>query len=51
MLGMGFHISPNLRTYSSIIGIWQGSIPMYASMFWVTLPRDSTSFVCEEDWI
>ena len=46
MLGMGLFISPNLRTYTANIGIWQGSIPMYASIFWVTLAGDSTSFQC-----
>ena len=44
MPGMDLLISPNLRTYTANIGIWQGSIPMYASMVWVTLAGDSTSF-------
>ena len=39
-------ISPSLQTYTANIGIWWGSIPMYASMFWVTLAGDSTSFQC-----
>ena len=51
MSGMSVLISPSLRTYTANIGIWQGSIPMYASMFWVTLPGDSSSFRCEEKWI
>ena len=37
MPGMGLLISPSLRTYTANIGIWRGSIHMYASMFWVTL--------------
>ena len=49
MLGMGILISPTLRTYTSNIGIWRSSIPMYASMFWVTLASDSTSFWCGVD--
>ena len=49
MLGMGILTSPSLRTYTANIGIWQGSIPMYASMFWVTFVGDSTSFWCGED--
>ena len=49
MPGMGLLISPSLRTYTANIGIWRGSIPMYASMFWVTLAGDSTSFRCEVD--
>ena len=44
----GVLISPNLRTYTSNIEIWWGSIPIYASMFWVTLAGDSTSFWCGE---
>ena len=48
MLGMGILISPSLRTYTANIGIWRGSILMYASMFWVTLAGDSTSFHCWE---
>ena len=46
MAGMGILISPSLRAYTTNIGIWRGSIPMYASMFWVTLANDSTSFQC-----
>ena len=49
MPGMGLLISPSLRTYTANIGIWRDSIPMYASMFWVTLAGDSTSFQCEGD--
>ena len=41
---MGLLIFPSLRTYTANIGIWWGSIPMYASMFWVTLAGGSTSF-------
>ena len=37
-------ISHSLRTYTANLGIWQCSIPMYASMFWVTLAGDSTLF-------
>ena len=47
--GMGLFISTSLQTYTANIGIWRGSIPMYASMFWVTLAGDSTSFRCEVD--
>ena len=42
--GMSLLISPSLLTYTAYIGIWRGSIPMYASIFWVTLAGDSTSF-------
>ena len=49
MSGMGLLISPSLRSYSDNIGIWRGSIPMYASMFWVTLAGDFTSFWCGGD--
>ena len=49
MPGINFLISPSLHTYTSNIGIWRGSIPMYASMFWVTLAGDSTSFRCGGD--
>ena len=44
MTGMGLLISPSLRIYTANIRIWWGSIPMYASIFWVTLAGDSTSF-------
>ena len=44
MTGMSLHISPSLRNYSANVGIWRGSIPIYSSMLWVTLARDSTSF-------
>ena len=47
--GMGLLISPSLRNYTANIRIWRGSIPMYASMFWVTLAGDSTSFQCGVD--
>ena len=47
--GMGLLISPSLRTYITNMGIWKGSIPMYASMFWVTLAGNSTSFWCGVD--
>ena len=46
MPSMGLLISPNLRTYTANIWIWPGSIPMCASMFWVTLAGDSTSIWC-----
>ena len=46
MPGMGLLICPSIRTYTANIGIWRGSIPMYASMFWVTFAGDSTSFLC-----
>ena len=49
MPGMGLLISPSLRSYSDNIGIWRGSIPMYASMFWVTLAGYFTSFRCGGD--
>ena len=48
MPGMGLLISPSLRTYTANIGIQQSSIPMYASMFLVTLDGGSTSFLCGE---
>ena len=46
---VGIIISPSLRTYIPNIGIWQGSIPMYASMFLVTLAGDLNSFQCGLD--
>ena len=46
ILGMGLLISPSLRTYTANIGIWRSLISMYASMFWVNLAGDSTSFQC-----
>ena len=49
MPGMGLLISHSLQTYTANIGIWVGSIPVYASMFGVTLAGDSTSFWCRED--
>ena len=49
MPGKGLLISPSLGTYTANIRIWQGSIPMYTSMFWVTLAGDSTFFWCEGD--
>ena len=49
MPGVGLLISPSLRTYTANIGMLRGSIPMYASMFWVTLAGDSTSFRCGGD--
>ena len=42
--GMVVLISTSFRTYTANIGIWRGSIHMYASMFWVTLAGDSTFF-------
>ena len=41
---MGVLIYLSLQTYNANIGISQGSIPMYASMFWVTFIGDSTFF-------
>ena len=49
--GICLFISPNLLTYVTNIGIWWGSIPMYTSMFWVTLAGNSTSFWCAGDTI
>ena len=49
MLGMCLLISSSLSTYTANIGIWRGSIPMYASMFQVILAGDSTSFACGGD--
>ena len=49
MPGMGLFISPSLQTYNVNIGIWWGSIHMYASMFWVTLACDLISFRCRVD--
>ena len=49
MPGICILISSSVRTYTANIGIWRGSIPMYASMVWVTLSVDSTSFRCEVD--
>ena len=45
MPGMVLLISPSHLTYTTNIGIWRDSIPMYASMFWVTLTGDSTSLM------
>ena len=50
MPSMGLLISPILRTYTTNIGIWRVSIPMYASMFWVTFAGDSTAFRCGVSW-
>ena len=50
MSGIGLLISPCLRTYTSNIWILRDSIPMYTSMFWVTLAGDSTSFPCGVLW-
>ena len=44
MMGMGLLISPSLLNYTANIGILWGLIPMYSSVFWVTLDGDSTSF-------
>ena len=49
MQGMSLLISPIFRTYTTNIEIWWGSILMYASMFWVTLAGDTTSFQCGRD--
>ena len=49
MPGMSLLISPSLQTYIANIGIWRGYIPMYASMYWVILAGDSTSFQCRGD--
>ena len=46
MPGMGLLISLSTLTYTANIGILRGSIHIYASMFWVTLACDSTSFRC-----
>ena len=46
MPGMSLLISPSLRTNTANIAIWRGLTPMYASIFWVTLADDSTSFLC-----
>ena len=46
MPGMGLLISPSLLNYTANIGILWGLIPMYSSVFWVTLDGDSTSFRC-----
>ena len=46
MPGMGLFISPSLGTYTANIRIWRGLIPMYASIFWVTLAGD---FQCARD--
>ena len=46
MSGMGLLISLSLRTYAANLGIRWGSIPMYDSMFGVTLAGDSTSIWC-----
>ena len=44
MTRMGLLIYPSILTYTANIGILQGSIPMYTSLFRVTLAGDSTSF-------
>ena len=44
MPGMGLLISLSLQTYTTNIRIWQGSIPMYANMFWVSSIGDFTYF-------
>ena len=44
MSGMYLLISPSLQTYTANIGIWRGSIPMFASIFWVTLVGDPPLF-------
>ena len=49
MPSMGLLRSPSLQTYTANIRIWRGSIPLYASMLWVTLSGDSTSFWCGGD--
>ena len=49
MPSIGLLISHILRTYTSNIGIWRGSFPMYTSMFWITLAGDFTSFQCGGD--
>ena len=49
MPGMVLLIYPSLRTYTTNIGIWLGSILMFASMFWVTLAGNSTSSLCGRD--
>ena len=46
---VGIIISPSLQTYTANIGIQRGSIPIYASMFWVTLAGDSIAFQCGVD--
>ena len=49
MPGMGLLIYPSLQTYTANMGICWGLIPMYASIFWVTLDSDSTFFWCGGD--
>ena len=49
MTRIGLLMSPSHRTSTANIGIWRGSIPMYASMFWIGLAGDSTSFWCVGD--
>ena len=52
MSGMGLLIYPSLRTYTDSIWIWRGSISKNASMFWVTLAGDFTSYsVWGRPWI
>ena len=51
MSGIGLLISPSLPTYTTNIEICRGSIPMYSSMFWVTLAGDSTFFRCGGDTV
>ena len=46
---MGPHTSLSIWTYTANIEIWRGSIPMYASMFWVTFAGDSTYYRCGKD--
>ena len=49
MPGMSLLISLSVWTYAANIGIWRGSISMYASVFWVTFAGDSTYFWCGKD--
>ena len=49
MPSLGLLIYHNLQTSTANIGILWGSIPMYASIFLVTLAGDSTSFLCGVD--
>ena len=47
--GMSLLTSPSSSNYTTNRGILRDQIPMYASMFWVTLAGGSTSFGCRGD--
>ena len=50
MPGVGLLISPCLWTNTTNIGIWRGSIHMYANIFRVIFSGYFTSFLCGVSW-